>query len=240
VKLKNLELTGVEALSRWSDTLLGEIPPGKFIPLAEEIGQIETIGYWSLREACRQMSIWHREGIPVPNVSVNLSPLHFLNRNLPSFIEEVLAEFQLSANYLTIEITEGVMVNQNQESLTTAMALHDIGVALSIDDFGTGFSSLSRLTRLPVKELKLDHSFVRNLEDDPNAQAVATAVISIGQSLGMTVVSEGVETERQSRLLEKLGCPVGQGFFFGRPMPAREFEAHLLSSKGTRLPGSLS
>jgi len=239
VRLRTLEIAGVEALSRWNDDLLGEIAPGKFIPLAEEIGQIDAIGYWSLREACRQMSLWRRERVPVPNVSVNLSPLHFLNRNLPAYIEDILAEFELPASCLTIEITEGVMVDQNQESLTTAMALHDIGVALSIDDFGTGFSSLSRLTRLPVKELKLDDSFVRNIEEDPNAQAVATAVISIGKSLGMTVVSEGVETEKQAQLLERLGCPVAQGFLFGRPMSASQLEAHLFSGRGTRLPDPL-
>ncbi|MBS1800518.1 MAG: EAL domain-containing protein [Acidobacteria bacterium] len=234
VQLKTLELTGVEALSRWNDALLGEIAPGKFIPLAEEIGQIEAIGYWSLREACRQMAAWRREGVAVPNVSVNLSPLHFLNRSLTAFIAGILAEFHLSASCLTIEITEGVMVGQNQESLATAMALHDIGVALSIDDFGTGFSSLSRLARLPVKELKLDDSFVRNIEEDPNAQAVATAVISIGHSLGITVVSEGVETEKQARLLERLGCEVAQGFLFGKPMRADEMEAYL-AHRETRL-----
>ena len=235
VRLKNLELTGVEALSRWNDPLLGEIAPGKFIPLAEEIGQIEAIGYWSLREACRQMAAWRSEAVAVPNVSVNLSPLHFLNRSLTAFIEGVLAEFQLPASCLTIEITEGVMVSQNQESLATAMALHDIGVALSIDDFGTGFSSLSRLARLPVKELKLDDSFVRNIEEDPNAQAVATAVISIGHSLGITVVSEGVETEKQAQLLERLGCPVAQGFLFGKPMRAEELKAYILAGRETRL-----
>ncbi|MBS1823481.1 MAG: EAL domain-containing protein [Acidobacteria bacterium] len=234
VRLKNLELVGVEALSRWNDALLGEIAPGKFIPLAEEIGQIEAIGYWSLREACRQMALWRGEGVAVPNVSVNLSPLHFLNRSLTAFIEGVLAEFQLSASCLTIEITEGVMVGQNQESLATAMALHDIGVALSIDDFGTGFSSLSRLAKLPVKELKLDDSFVRNIEEDPNAQAVATAVISIGHSLGITIVSEGVETEKQAGLLERLGCEVAQGFLFGKPMRAHELEAYLMHRE-TRL-----
>ena len=236
VRLRTMELVGVEALSRWNDPLLGEIAPSKFIPLAEEIGQIEAIGYWSLREACRQMATWHREGMAVPNVSVNLSPLHFLNLNLPAHIESILAEFHLSASCLTVEITEGVMVNQNQESLATAMALHDIGVALSIDDFGTGFSSLSRLARLPVKELKLDDSFVRNIEEDPNAQAVATAVISIGHSLGITVVSEGVETEKQARLLERLGCDVAQGFLFGRPMTAGELKSYLLTHREAKLP----
>jgi c-di-GMP-specific phosphodiesterase len=239
VRLKTLEYIGVEALSRWNDTLLGEISPERFIPLAEEIGQIEAIGYWSLREACRQMALWRRNGIPVPNVSVNLSPLHFLNRNLPAFIEDTLADLQLPASCLTVEITEGVMVNKNQESLATAMALHDIGVALSIDDFGTGFSSLSRLARLPVKELKLDHSFVRNIEEDPNAQAVANAIISIGQSLGMTVVAEGVETEKQANLLESLGCTVAQGFLFGVPMASDRLEAHLLN-RATKLPGTVS
>jgi c-di-GMP-specific phosphodiesterase len=236
VRFKTLELTGIEALSRWNDQLLGEISPAKFIPLAEEIGQIEAIGYWSLREACRQMAAWRRERITVPNVSVNLSPLHFLNRNLAAFIEDTLAEFHLSASCLTIEITEGVMVNQNQESLATAMALHDIGVALSIDDFGTGFSSLSRLAQLPVKELKLDDSFVSNIDEDPNAQAVATAIISIGHSLGIAVVSEGVETEKQARLLERLGCEVGQGFLFGRPMSPDELKNYILANKEAKLP----
>jgi len=231
VRLDTLEMVGVEALSRWKDDLIGEIPPYRFIALAEEIGQIEGIGNWSIREACQQMATWIREGVPVPNVSVNLSPLHLLNRGLPAYIEETLAEFRLSPSYLTIEITEGVMVHQNSESLATAMALHEIGVALSIDDFGTGFSSLSRLTRLPVAELKLDQTFVRNIEEDPNAQAVATAVISIGRSLGMTVVSEGVETEKQARELKRLGCPVAQGYFFGRPMAPEQLAAYLSRSR---------
>ena len=237
VNLKTREQVGVEALSRWNDSMLGVIAPGKFIPLAEEIGQIEAIGYWSLRKACHQMCLWRSKGISITNVSVNLSPLHFLNRNLPAFIKDTLDEFELPPTCLTVEITEGVMVNQHQKTLATAMALHDIGVALSIDDFGTGFSSLSRLASLPVKELKLDHSFVRNLEEDPNAQAVATAIISIGKSLGMTVIAEGVETEHQASLLEKLGCPVAQGFLFGEPMSPDHLEIYL-SGKESRLPGS--
>ena len=228
VSLQTLELTGIEALSRWNHPIFGDIPPEKFVALAEEIGQSDAIGYWSLREACRQMSLWRHQGIAVPNVSVNLSPHHFLNLNLCAWIEGILAEFQLPASCLTIEITEGVMVNQNHNGLATARALHDIGIGLSIDDFGTGFSSLSRLTQLPLNELKLDRSFVRDFEDDPNAQAVTKAVISIGQSLGMTVVSEGVETQKQAELLKRLGCPVAQGFFFGRPVPADLLEAQFL------------
>ncbi len=131
-------------------------------------------------------------------------------------------------------------MNQLPAALETAQALHTIGVALSMDDFGTGFSSLARLTRLPLKELKLDRSFIRDFENDPSAQAVTTAVISIGQSLGITVVSEGVETEEQARLLANLGCPIAQGFLFGRPMPAHQLKTWLLSGRSAQTAASPS
>ncbi|RZU40011.1 EAL domain-containing protein [Edaphobacter modestus] len=223
-RLKTLEFIGVEALLRWKDPELGNISPEQFIPLAEEIGQIEFIGCWSLREACRQLSIWRDQGIIVPAVSVNLSPSHFRSRNLPAFVSDLLEEYHMPATHLTIEITEGVMMDSHPESLEAVSQLHDIGVGLSIDDFGTGFSSLARLTRLPITELKLDRSFMRNFETDPGAQAVATAVIRIGQSLGMTVVAEGVETEAQAKLLTSLGCDAVQGYLYGRPMPSRDLE----------------
>ncbi|HEY0263915.1 MAG TPA: EAL domain-containing protein [Granulicella sp.] len=230
VDLRTLRLTGVEALSRWTDDRFGEISPEKFIPLAEEISQIEVIGIWSLREACRQMAEWRSAGVPVPSVSVNLAPVHFLNRNLPAFVADLLREFQLPAECLTIEITESIMASKNTTCLETATDLHAIGVALSIDDFGTGFSSLARLTQLPLKELKLDRSFIQRLESDASAYAVATAVIAIGRNLGMTVVSEGVETERQAQLLIDLGCQIAQGFFFARAMPAQQLESWIQSN----------
>lgn len=226
-RLRTMELIGVEALLRWRDARLGEISPEQFIPLAEEIGQIEAIGCWSLRETCRQFSIWRSQGIPVPAVSVNLSPRHFRSRNLPAFVYELLTEYSVPARRLTIEITEGVMMDSRPESLEALMQLHKIGVGLSIDDFGAGFSSLARLTRLPITELKLDRSFMRNFETDPGAQAVATAVIRIGQSLQMTVIAEGVETETQAKLLANAGCDAVQGYLYGRPMSARHLETWL-------------
>ncbi|HMF53735.1 MAG TPA: EAL domain-containing protein [Edaphobacter sp.] len=223
-RLKNMELIGAEALIRWRDADRGDISPEQFIPLAEETGQIESIGAWSLREACHQLSQWRHQGLPVRAVSVNLSPVHFRSLGLPEFIRSLLKEYKVPAACLTIEITEGVMMDSRSESLEVMMELHEIGVGLSMDDFGTGFSSLSRLTRLPITELKLDRSFMRNFESDPGAQAVATAVIRIGQSLGMTVVAEGVETEGQALLLSKLGCDAVQGYLYGIPMSAPDLE----------------
>lgn len=229
-RLKTMELVGVEALTRWTDAKLGEVAPARFIPLAEEIGQIEAIGRWSLHEACRQMAAWRRDGIPVPTISVNLSPLHFRAPGLPGLVDGLLREFGLPARCLTIEITEGVMMDNRPEALRTAMALHEMGVGLSMDDFGTGFSSLAGLTRLPVTELKLDRSFMRNFENDPSAQTVATAVIRIGQSLGLSVVSEGVETEAQAKLLASRECDIVQGYLYGKPMPSTDLERWLFSS----------
>lgn len=223
-RLQSMQLIGVESLIRWNDPTLGEISPRQFIPLAEEIGQIESIGCWTLQEACRQLSIWQKQGIPIPAVSVNLSPLHFRSQNLPAFVDDLLKTYTVPADRLTIEITEGVMMDSRSKSLEAVMELHEIGVGISIDDFGTGFSSLAMLTRLPVTELKLDRGFMRNFESDPGAQAVATAVIRIGQSLGMTVVAEGVETEAQAKLLTSFGCDAAQGYFYGKPMSAYELE----------------
>jgi c-di-GMP-specific phosphodiesterase len=229
ISLSSKTLYGVEALARWHDPVLGDISPARFIPLAEEIGLIESIGRWSLREACRQLTEWRSTGLPVPMVSVNLSPLHINDGSLPKFVTGLLNEFALPATCLTVEITENVMMDATPHTLKTLAALHDMGVGLSMDDFGTGFSSLSSLTQMPINELKLDRSFMRNFETDPSAQAVTTAVVRIGQSLGMTVVSEGVETENQARLLRLLNCAVAQGYYFAKPMAARDLEQWVIS-----------
>jgi c-di-GMP-specific phosphodiesterase len=229
IHLETLDVVGVEALCRWTDAQLGEVSPSKFIALAEETGQIEAIGFWALHEACRQMAEWRRKGLPILNVAVNLTPVHFLNTNLSAFITDLLAEFELPPSCLTIEITEGVMESQNPQGLATARALHQIGVALSMDDFGTGFSSLARLTRLPLEELKLDRSFIRDFESDPSARAVITAVISLGRSLDMTVIAEGVESEKQAQWLTNLGCEFAQGYLFGESMKPAKLETWMIS-----------
>lgn len=218
VDIRTGRLYGAEALSRWNHPTLGNIYPSRFIAVAEDTGQIETIGTWSLEEAVGQLVKWDGAGLHVPAVSVNLSAAHFRNRDLPALIERILREHDIQPQRLTVEITESVMMGENEDTMTGLAAIHNLGVGLSMDDFGTGYSSLSRLTRLPLTEIKIDRSFIMNLEHDANAQAVTTAVIGIGNRLKMTVVTEGVETESQLELLEGLNCDVAQGYLFARPM----------------------
>ncbi|GBQ42763.1 sensor domain-containing protein [Komagataeibacter europaeus] len=224
IDVRNNTLYGVEALSRWNHPTLGNIYPSRFIAVAEETGQIEAIGTWSLERAVQQILEWDAHGIYVPTVAVNLSAGHFRNRNLPGFIARLLSDSKLEPHRLTVEITESVMMTENEDTNMVLQAIRNLGVALSMDDFGTGYSSLSRLTRLPLTEIKIDRSFIMNLEHDANAQAVTTAVIGIGGRLGMTVVTEGVETVRQLDLLCRLGCDVVQGYLFARPMAPQKLE----------------
>jgi diguanylate cyclase (GGDEF)-like protein/PAS domain S-box-containing protein len=218
-------LRGVEALARWNHPAFGDVSPARFIALAEECGLIEAIGQWALDESCRQLAAWHRQGIDVPSISVNLSAVHFRNRELAGLVAEALRRHKLQPSMLTIEITEGVMMDDNPATTETAKAIHALGVNLSLDDFGTGYSSLSHLARLPINELKIDRSFMHELECNKNAQAVVTAVIKIGQSLGLTVVAEGVETAAQRQFLAALECDLLQGFLFSRALAPADFEA---------------
>jgi predicted signal transduction protein with EAL and GGDEF domain len=219
---------GVEALARWHDAVLGDVSPAKFIPLAEECGLIEQIGLWSVREACRQMADWRRAGLGIPSVSVNLSPINFRNVTLAARLKDILAEYDLPPDALMLEITEGTFMRDSVAALETMNAIRELGVGLSVDDFGTGYSSLSRLAHLPIRELKIDRSFMRDIERDAGALAVATAVVRVGQGLGMTVVAEGVETEGQRKTLAELGCDVVQGFLYAPALPPVAFERWLI------------
>ncbi|MCP3446333.1 EAL domain-containing protein [Bradyrhizobium sp. CCGUVB14] len=219
---------GVEALARWHDAALGDVSPAKFIPLAEECGLIEQIGLWSVREACRQMASWRRAGLNIPSVSVNLSPINFRNVTLAARLEDILAEYKLPPDALMLEITEGTFMQDGATALETMHAIRALGIGLSVDDFGTGYSSLSRLAHLPIRELKIDRSFMRDIEKDAGALAIATAVVRVGQGLGMTVVAEGVETEGQRKMLAELGCDVVQGFLYAPALAPVAFERWLI------------
>jgi diguanylate cyclase (GGDEF)-like protein/PAS domain S-box-containing protein len=225
---------GVEALARWHDPVLGEVSPAKFIPLAEECGLIEQIGLWSIREACRQMAQWRKAGLDIPCVSVNLSPINFQNTNLAAAVTEILAEHGLPPEVLMLEITEGVIMNERSIAIETMHALRKRGVGLSLDDFGTGYSSLSRLAHLPIRELKIDRSFMREVEQDPGARAIVTTVVRVGQSLRLTVVAEGVETDGQRNLLTELGCDVVQGFLCAPALSPHAFGRWLLDHSARR------
>ena len=216
--LNSGQLYGVEALARWSHPELGEISPARFIPLAEEIGLIADLGRWAVNEACQQLAQWRAQGVDIPAVSVNLSPSSFHNLDLPRMIADTLQRNALQPQNLTLELTESVLLDTNPSTMKTINEVHAHGVRLSMDDFGTGYSSLSYLRRLPVSELKLDRSFVADLEHDEAARALSRAILGIGQSLHLTVVAEGVETQVQNAMLREQGYPVAQGYLFARPL----------------------
>ncbi|PXK73550.1 diguanylate cyclase domain-containing protein [Klebsiella variicola] len=219
VDARDGSLYGVEALARWNSPLLGVVPPAKFITVAEEIGQIQAISRWVLREACRQLSFWLSFDLPIRTVSVNLSPDIFRDSTIEKYVVDLLKEFCLAPSRLTLEITECSSITLNEDILGCITRLHSLGVGISIDDFGTGFSSLSRLITLPVNELKIDRLFVDKAENDRRIQAVIAAIIGLGRNMGLTIIAEGVESAAQHDMLAKLGCNVLQGYHISRPVP---------------------
>ncbi len=220
ISMDGTAMRGVEALARWSDPKRGNVSPEVFVSIAEDGGMIDTLGDWALGEACRQLASWRAQGLNVPSISVNLSPTNFQNAALPDVIRETLDVNGLVPTDLTLEMTESVMLGKRPEAMRTLTSLFDMGVRLSMDDFGTGYSSLGYLRRLPVSELKLDRSFVMGLESDQAARTLSSAIIRIGESLGLSVVAEGVETAAQRDFLLEQGCTIAQGYFFARPMTA--------------------
>lgn len=223
-------LHGVEALARWHHPDWGMVPPSQFIPVAEESGLIHELTLWVLDEACAQLSAWRASGHSVPCVAVNLSGRSFHQADFAQQICDALERHGLRTHDLLLEITESVMMDARPVTRTNIEALHHKGFKLSLDDFGTGYSSLSYLHRLPIAELKLDMAFVQDLTTSPTARALTVSVLSIAHSLGMVVVAEGVETTGQQQWLQAHGCPVMQGYLFGKPVPPDELEAWLCAA----------
>ena len=220
-------LHGVEALARWNHPQWGMVPPSQFIPVAEDAGLIHELTLWLLDEGCRQLAAWRAAGHDVPCVAVNLSGRSFHRPEFAQEISDALQRHGLRASDVLLEITESVMMDARPVTLQNIEALHHHGFKLSLDDFGTGYSSLSYLHRLPISELKLDMAFVQDLTTSATARALTVSVLSIAHSLGMVVVAEGVETTGQQQWLQAHGCPVMQGYLFGKPLPPDEIEAWL-------------
>ena len=214
---------GAEALLRWEHPQQGLLMPENFIELAEKTGLIIPIGEWVLNEACRQMRVWFDEGYSHWRIAVNLSSLQFCYSGLVDSVLSALERHQLPANSLTLEITETTAMSDADASMTVLQKLSQMGVDLSIDDFGTGYSSLMYLKRLPANELKIDRGFVRDLEHDSDDAAIVSAIVALGQALGLRIVAEGVETDTQQSFLTTLGCDSLQGFLLGQPLPAEQF-----------------
>ncbi|WP_423598862.1 putative bifunctional diguanylate cyclase/phosphodiesterase [Roseateles sp. MS654] len=233
VRLDDRRLVGVEALLRWHDAQRGWVPPDRFIPVAEESGLINALDAWVLAESCAQLARWRSQGIVVPGLSVNVSPQRFHQDDVAAHARALLARHGLAASDLTLEVTERLMLDDTSRPREQLQQLHEMGVGVSVDDFGTGYSSLSYLKRLPVTELKLDKSFVRDLEQDADDRALSSAVIGIGRSLGLTVVAEGVETDGQREILLSMGCDAAQGWLFGRPMAAEALAGWIAAQTAT-------
>lgn len=214
---------GAEALLRWEHPTQGMLLPDKFIELAEKTGLIIPIGEWVLNEACRQMREWYVLGYTDWRIAVNLSAIQFCHSGLVQSVAKALAAHHLPANSLTLEITETTAMSDADASMTVLQELSDMGVDLSIDDFGTGYSSLMYLKRLPANELKIDRGFVRDLEHDSDDAAIVSAIVALGQALGLRIVAEGVETGVQQDFLTQLGCDSLQGYLLGHPLPPEGF-----------------
>ena len=215
VRLKDNEVTGVEALLRWKNPNLGSVSPAEFIPILEELGLIIPVGKWVLKEVCKQMKSWHDKGVRIKRVSVNVSPIQFRNHNFVQDLKEILQETGLEAKYLEVEITEGTILNIKHPE-KTLFELRDLGVSISIDDFGTGYSSLSYLKRLPVDTIKIDKSFIDDL--DFNGEVIVDTIISMGKNLKYNIVAEGIESEAQANYLKNQNCQEGQGYYWSRPI----------------------
>ncbi|MDO8298787.1 EAL domain-containing protein [Lacisediminimonas sp.] len=225
------QVTGVEALVRWRDPVRGMIFPADFIPLAEKSGLILPLGRWVLEAACAQLALWAgRPGLAHLCVAVNVSARQF---HQDDFVDQVLSVLKRSGadpHRLKLEMTESTLIDSVEKVIAKMSVLKEIGVGFSLDDFGTGYSSLSYLKRLPLDQLKIDQGFVRDILIDPNDAAIARMIIALAASMGLTVIAEGVETAAQRDVLADLGCSTYQGFFFGRPMPAQDFEAFMQGS----------
>ncbi|MEE9153515.1 MAG: EAL domain-containing protein [candidate division NC10 bacterium] len=220
VDIETGRIIGYEALVRWRHPDLGVMPPGKFIPLAEESGLIVAIGEWVLRSACAQNKAWQAAGFPPIRVAVNVSPRQLRHESLLGAVGRALRETGLHPNWLELELTESIMQDAD-EAIRLLSQLQAIGVQIAIDDFGTGYSSLNHLKRYPIHKLKIDQSFVRDVTHDPHDRAIVTAIIALAHSLNLKAIAEGVETEEQLAYLRSLKCDEAQGYFLGRPMPAQ-------------------
>jgi diguanylate cyclase (GGDEF)-like protein/PAS domain S-box-containing protein len=223
VNFKTGMITGVEALLRWQSPSLGSVTPTQFIPVAEETGMIIAIGKWVMKTACAQNVAWQKQGLPAVCMAVNLSLRQFTDSNLTDDIKAALNDSGMAPNLLELEITESMMMNDPVKMIALLGEIKKIGVRLAIDDFGTGYSSLAQIQHFPVDTLKIDRSFIHDIPDNDRDNAIARAIISMGETLGLTVVAEGVETIAQMNFLKAQSCDEMQGYFFSKPVEPEKF-----------------
>ncbi|CAM3980248.1 EAL domain-containing protein [Pseudomonas wadenswilerensis] len=227
ISYRDHRVVGVEALLRWQHPELGMVPPDQFIPLAEQNGNIITIGEWVLDQACRQLRDWHDQGFSELRMAVNLSTVQLHHNELPRVVNNLLQIYRLPPRSLELEVTETGLMEDISTAAQHLLSLRRSGALIAIDDFGTGYSSLSYLKSLPLDKIKIDKSFVQDLLDDDDDATIVRAIIQLGKSLGMQVIAEGVETAEQEAYIIAQGCHEGQGYHYSKPLPARELTAFL-------------
>ncbi len=231
IDIETREIIGAEALLRWNNPKLGQVPPSQFIPLAEQTGLINPIGNWVLKEACQQMLNWHNQGFDRLTIAVNFSAHQFNANDFIGKIGQATVDIGLNPKWLELELTESLIMDNVKKSLLIFKMLKTMGVKLAIDDFGTGYSSLSHLKKFPVDYLKIDQSFVKNIHDttvESDDKTIVSTIVTLAKQLGIKLIAEGVETEVQYEFLKELGCDLGQGFLFGNPVTVEEFTRQLV------------
>lgn len=219
------EVAGAEALIRWEHPQKGIVSPDYFISIAEKTGLILEIGNWALKEACMQNKNWQDKGYNKFSVAVNISALEFYQKNMPSMVKKVLDETGLEPRYLEIELTESMALIDKEQAVAKMNEIKALGVKIAMDDFGTGYSSLSYLKELPIDVLKLDRSFIVEIENDKRSRAIISSMIKLARLLGIITVAEGVESPMQAELLTDMGCDMIQGYYYSKPVPADVFES---------------
>jgi predicted signal transduction protein with EAL and GGDEF domain len=237
VDIRTGKVVGMEALLRWVHPERGLLSPATFIAVAEESGLIEPIGQWALRTACQRARAWQDAGYPPLKIAVNISPRQLLRpREFSRSLMRTLSATGLDPQYLELEMTESLLLHNAEENIAVLRKLGKDGVRIAVDDFGTGYSSLAYLRQLPIDTLKIDRTFVRDIESDPEDAAIIHAVVAMGHSLDLQVTAEGVESMGQLQALQHLGCDEYQGYLFSKPLPAVEIAAKFLAPRSLDLP----
>lgn len=226
VNLQTRQIVGAEALIRWKHRIKGTILPSEFISLAEDIDLITPIGEWVLEAACQQLQSWRNQNMPEIHIAVNISPRHFMQGDLLNKVKELVKKYGIKPSFLGIEVTENLMLKDIDQVIETLEGLRALGVSIALDDFGSGFSSLNYLKRLPIDKLKIDQSFVKNLFTNKDDISIVQAVIILGQKMGMQIIAEGIETHEQYLFLKENNCDIGQGFYFDKPLPPFHLVSH--------------
>ena len=235
VNLADGRLVGAEALIRWRHPGRGLVLPDDFMPVANTSSNSDDIARWVMKDVCTQGRLWQQQGHNV-RLAVNLSPSQFQSGDLVPTIESILKSTGFSPSLLELEVTESILLEDDERALEIFRRIQDLGVRIAFDDFGTGYASLTYLKKFPLNKLKIDKSFVRKLRENSDDLAIVGATITLGKLLGLSVIAEGIEDKATADLLSNRGCEEGQGYYFGRPMPAEEFERKFLSKGAVEMP----